>query len=339
MNKDILKYIRKTLFLTLPFICFVGLYIYIDPFLVIKHYDNYYLSRNGNYSLNHGFISTQNLANHYPDYQWDSYIFGNSRSRNWKISDWKQYLEPGCKGYHFDAHSETLLGIAKKIEYLDSKDINIKNALIIVDRSLLGVIKSSKEHAYMIAPQLVDNSNFWSFHFENFYAFANYKFLNRYVSYQPIPKDQLTLEDIVSGECGDYDYSTNEISQNYAEEWIEQGKYYTEELYHRQFEGLQNPGFIPYVCIKEPQERLLNEINGFFKKHNTNCRVVISPLYDQSTLSAKDIETLKRIFGEDKVFDFSGVNDFTSDYHNYYERSHYRPHVAAQMLEEIYDKR
>ena len=40
--------------------------------------------------------------------------------------------------------------------------------------------------------------------------------------------------------------------------------------------------------------------------------------------------------GKQNVFDFSGINFITNDYHNYYENSHYRPHVADYIMKEIY---
>lgn len=71
--------------------------------------------------------------------------------------------------------------------------------------------------------------------------------------------------------------------------------------------------------------------------HHTVYKVVINPLYDQNKINSRDLATLKDIFGSDNVYDFSGVNWITSDYHNYYEESHYRPHVAKWILGKIYN--
>ena len=35
-------------------------------------------------------------------------------------------------------------------------------------------------------------------------------------------------------------------------------------------------------------------------------------------LNESDLIYLKDTFGEDNVFDFSGINEFTNDYRNYY---------------------
>ncbi|MEG2479981.1 MAG: hypothetical protein RSA50_06885, partial [Mucinivorans sp.] len=53
-------------------------------------------------------------------------------------------------------------------------------------------------------------------------------------------------------------------------------------------------------------------------------------------LSLADKQIIDYIFGQNNVFDFSGINSFTKDYHNYYEDSHYRPHVAKAIIDTIY---
>ena len=76
-----------------------------------------------------------------------------------------------------------------------------------------------------------------------------------------------------------------------------------------------------------------------FKRHNTCYRVVVSPLYDQIKMNPEDVKALGEIFGAENVFDFSGVSEFTSDYRNYYDDSHYRPNVAREVLNIAYGKK
>ena len=40
--------------------------------------------------------------------------------------------------------------------------------------------------------------------------------------------------------------------------------------------------------------------------------------------------------GKENVFDFSGINEYTNDIHNYYERGHYRPILGARLLQKVY---
>lgn len=332
MYCDLKKYITKTLLLTIPFIVFVIVYVFIDPFLVIRQYDNYYQSRKGPYSLNQGLVGTRNFINHYAQYQWNSFLLGNSRSRYWRIEDWEEVLGQGNRGYHFDAHAESLLGIVRKVQFLDDNGADIKNALLVIDKSVLMQTESSNEHVFIIPPELDNYSNLLLFHYVNFSAFADHKFLKKILK----KKDTPTIEDLITGEFSDYDYTKNEISQSIIEDKIKKGEYYSQYLYKMVFEGKQYPNYPSPAFIKDKHIEMLNEICRIFHKHNTNCKIVISPLFDQSKLNSEDIRILKRIFGDNNVFDYSGVNEYSNDYHNYYESSHYRPLVTAKIIKDIY---
>ena len=90
----------------------------------------------------------------------------------------------------------------------------------------------------------------------------------------------------------------------------------------------------PVIGVK--QLEMLQEMARIFKKHNTDYRVIISPLFDKLPLNKQDVKTLRTVFGEQLVYNYSGSNKFTESYQNYYELSHYRPHVARQIMKEIY---
>ena len=77
-------------------------------------------------------------------------------------------------------------------------------------------------------------------------------------------------------------------------------------------------------------------IKRVFERHRTQYRVVISPLYDQKAFSTTDKQYLCGLFGQKLVFDYSGKNEYTSSYTNYYETSHFRPQVARDILRRTY---
>lgn len=83
----------------------------------------------------------------------------------------------------------------------------------------------------------------------------------------------------------------------------------------------------------ETQTELLKEIDQICRKHNTSVKIIISPDYNQISINPADVEILKDIFGYENVFDFSGINEYTNDIHNYYERGHYRPILGARLLQ------
>jgi hypothetical protein len=82
----------------------------------------------------------------------------------------------------------------------------------------------------------------------------------------------------------------------------------------------------------------LQEIADLFSKNKTNYRIVFGPNYDQQRLNKSDYDLICSIFKKEFVFDYTGVNEFTSNRGNYYESSHYRPIVGSQLLKLIYQK-
>lgn len=93
--------------------------------------------------------------------------------------------------------------------------------------------------------------------------------------------------------------------------------------------------------IHEPvihQEQLvaLQEIRDVFSENNTNYRLIIGPLYDLEKFNPIDRKLLEDLFGEEYVYDFSGVNEYTKDSTNYCEASHYRSKLCRILMQEAY---
>ena len=150
-------------------------------------------------------------------------------------------------------------------------------------------------------------------------------------------KDYMTKNYIFDERPFVYDAKTNEIRFEHYEKMIDQNpdEYYNAERMAGFWERRTTHYTFPPV-IFDKQKLLLNEINKIFQKHNTHVKIIINPLYDQRELNKKDLEVLIDIFGRDVVFDFSGKNDLTAPVQNYYEQSHYRPHVADSVMARIY---
>ena len=90
------------------------------------------------------------------------------------------------------------------------------------------------------------------------------------------------------------------------------------------------------MIIKEEQEKMLNEISLFFKQQNCNYKIIISPDYQRYKFNSNDLILLNKIFGKERVFDFSGNNPLSDNIDNFYEPVHYRPTVSRAILSKIY---
>jgi hypothetical protein len=174
-NKNLNKFLYKTLIVLFPFLLFLLLYIILDPFKVIHGYPPFY-KKGDVIDINRGYVSTATYEKQYQKYRYDSFIFGNSRSRFYEVSDWQKYLPSNSSCYHFDASAEPLYGIYKKILYIDKKGRSLNNVLIIADTDELAKDKPLEGHIFIIPPQLENNKNIIKFHTTSFKVFCYYKF-------------------------------------------------------------------------------------------------------------------------------------------------------------------
>jgi hypothetical protein len=136
----------------------------------------------------------------------------------------------------------------------------------------------------------------------------------------------------------EYDLTSNEIRFSYYENIINTNPYdyylprkslfYERSAWPQQLEPI----------IKDEQTKLLEEIFDILIQNKAEYRIVISPLYDQIKLNTEDYDYLCNLFGRKNVYDFSGRNEITNNVINYYDNSHYRPHVTKYILDVIYKK-
>jgi hypothetical protein len=339
-----LRFFIKTGYFSLPFVVFFLIYIILDPFKVVRSYDNYYDNYDGSKlvygaTVDRDYVNTALFDRYYQEHKYNSYIFGSSRSTHYEIADWKCFLDENSSCFHYDAMGESLYGIYKKIKYIDEKKRKIDNVLLILDYATLSQAKSSElRYFLLISPRLEKYKNIIPFHTTHISAFSSPSFFVAYLDYRISGK----IKPYMKGKIGDnellYDLKTNEMIAPLGEEFIKKGAYYTEEKMKIFYQRDSIQHYWP-VVIQEPQKKMLSEIYEVFCKNRTNFKVIISPIYDQKKLNKQDSEYLKLLFGAQNVFNFSGINEFTNNYINYYDDSHYRPHVAKEIMRLIYQNR
>lgn len=337
MRNEKLLFLLKIILLAVPLIGLLGSYIYTDPFKVLYKYDSYFESGSPNYiTLNGGFVAVETFLRNYPRNKYDSFIFGSSRSRFYQIAEWKKHIDAG-QCFHFDALNESLYGMAKKFEFLQKRGVVIKNALIVFDAELLSQVTDNEGYLFKQHPMLTAESSY-VFQLEFLKAYLNGKFLTALLDFSLSGKlrQYMVRDCILDDKPFSYNGITNEISFDYFEDMIGGNKdeYYAprSDLFYKR--GLTQE--YSDTVIGDKQKEQLRYIKTCLDEQNTIYRIVISPLYNQKKMSPADYDILCRIFGADKVFDFSGINDLTSSIYNYYETSHYRPHVCQWILGNIY---
>jgi len=167
------KFITKILIFSFPALLLIASVIYIDFFRIFGFQDYY---SDQKISLNREMITTSTFNHFREKEKFNSFIFGSSRSQAFKCKNWMKYLDKHAKPFHFDASGEGILGISKKIEYIDEIGDTIKNALIVVDRTILRNINAKDGHLYIPMP-CVSKSSKSNYYFAFLKASLNPKFL------------------------------------------------------------------------------------------------------------------------------------------------------------------
>jgi hypothetical protein len=308
-----------------------------DPYKVYKPYNNFY--DNAIVYLNREHVCLELLKNNNKRQKYNSFILGSSRSLAYTVPEWKKHLNNTVVGFHFDATGEGIYGIYNKLLFLQSKKNAIKNVLIVLDYNTLTTVKNRKGHLSISPPELSRESLF-SYYKEYVFATANFNFISEYIKHKylnlSIKKPQYIVQktkfaneyDDITGDV--YFGTEKKIKQNelkYYSKLQNEGVFYTR---------LVNLNIVKEEPISSEESKLLFLIHRILIQEKSNYKIVISPLYNQKKLSSERVQLLITIFGKSNVHDFSGKNELTESIYNFYETSHYRPHVANKIMDSIY---
>lgn len=328
------RFIKYCILFTIPFILLFVLYFVVDPFKVIKHYDNYYV-QGDIAAVNRNYVSTMTYINQRERYHYDSFIFGNSRSLFYFEKDWKRHIPSNSVVYHFSESGGSVNGVYNKVKFIDECGERINNALFVIDYDLLYRMEQFELLGAM-PPQINNNNNFFEFHLTCIKGWFNVKFLMACLDYKLTGKWKPYMKNLITlgRNYKYYNLINNEEPRHIQDSLISIGEYYDENCL-KSFENARGEEESPSVLDDERIVKL-SEIYVVLEKHHSDYKIIISPLYNQTKLNSKDLDILYEVFGKENVFNFSGVNEWTEDYRNYYENSHYLPSVASQIMDSVY---
>lgn len=328
--------------LFIPVIVLLLYYVLTDPFKFIRHYDAYYAEDGvALVDMNNDYVSTCTYDNWHDKYGYNSFIFGNSRSRYYMVDDWKQYLDSTSSCFHMDASNETLRGIYLKLKYIDNTS-EIRNCLLIMDNSILSSDQCRTDsYLFFPSPQTTPEHDGLKFQVSGIKTFLNPKFLFAYTDLLITGKVKPYMRKwkVFNENERHYDYVTNETTYPARDAIIANGDYYTDRILNAFPKNRPSDQQYAEPVLAEHHIQLLREIRQVFSDNNTNYKLIISPAYDQVKLAESDYAILKEMFGSESVFDFSGINDITQDYHNYYDFSHYTSDVCSYILNCAYSQK
>jgi hypothetical protein len=329
------KFIIKIILLCFPLLLPVILFVIVDPFMIfmgnrgkMKKTDEY------NITLNRDFQSTELYLNNNLNY--NSFIFGNSRSFFYDIKTWEKYIDGEC--FHFNSSSESLFGIERKLDFLNKRGVEIKNTLIILDVSTLANTNNSRGHLFIKHP-LISGDSYISFYSEMFKGFfPKPMFVHTFLFFSGTRYDFMSSYGIREN-VWRLNLKNNQLSYFLYDSIIKKDSLEYYEPRKNIFYKRDTVQLFSEAKIGAEQKDLLMNIKSILLSQNSNFKIIINPLYDQVKINNSDLNYLYKLFGETNVFDFSGINKYTESIYNYYETSHYRPHVANLIMKTIYENK
>ncbi len=330
--KSFLKTILR--FLLLPIVIFifavVGYFIF-DPFKALYSYDSYTHSH-----ANRDYYGLENFKKRYPQQKYNSFIFGSSRTLAYRASSWVKHLDQDSHPYMMDGYGENIYGIYHKILYLDSLNVEIKNALIILDTDATLMNDEPLKNLFLFTkhPE-ISKKSMWSFQLENFEAYLNPNMVLRYYLYRFGGMKNEFIYTYLGNIRASVDSISNELRREDLEKQIKTDpNFFNRPVFYERIKGevVVNKQITPHI------NEMLVDIAHVFEKQHTNYKIIIGPDYEMKKYAENDRLTLEKIFGKDHIYDFSGKNSFTELKTNYYENSHYRPMIGDSIMNYIYKK-
>ena len=253
---------------------------------------------------------------------------------------WKTYLPSDARPFIFQAWSETLTGIELKMDYLDNNNVPIDNALIMLDiPGAFDKVQLSKDALSVKHFLFTDKSRF-AYNAVQFFNFIqkpsvwlssvrkSLKHIN-----EPCCSDTIS-NDWDKGNKFSFDKVPNQDSLRDCSEISRQT--FFAKISHRGNDEIE----VSEPLITEASECQLCHLKSIFESNGTDYYLILTPAYcyTNPAVNPRDLAKLKTIFGENRVFDFTGKNSMTEDYNNFTDPNHFGQRVGWMILEEVYVK-
>ena len=337
MKKFILNITKFSLSLVIIILLFFMTFYFEDPFRLFSKKNNF---NNSITTLNRDFVSVEKFLHNIEDEDYNSYVFGSSRTLGYSAEKWQTKLDSTASIFFFDASLESLYGIYSKIKFLSENNFKIKNCLIILDRdySFKRLDKVDFEYDYLfIKHPRITGGSYINLYTKSFKTYSNLGFLASYYLNKLTGEYYSFMNGFINQYKTYYEPISNEIKLNELDSIIDldPNKYYRENDY--KFNIIDQETIDSIQRITSKSFKYLSFIKSIFDEQNTDYRIIISPLYEQIKLNHKDLELLISLFDSSKVFDFSGKNKYSKYKRNFYESSHYRKNVGNLILDSVFD--
>ena len=323
----------KVLLLAFPFIVCLGVYIYNDPFMVIKHYDDY--DHPVVMIQSEGPIGWYKYKNYRDTMHYDSFIMGSSCTMAFQSSEWKKYIKGSP--FRLFSNSEGLGDMLIKLEALDRQPNQpIKNLLIITEPVMLNLTVEQRGVMHIMPPEVSGKSV--AYYQSTFLqGFFRKEFFSAYMTYLFKKEYDSSMNRIINNVGQNRTRYTNDEILHIQNKIDSLGERFYETEDWKKIRAQVKQPTVRNPIIKEPQKECLLQIQRICKKHNTNVKIAIGPELNGDYVNPADIKLLKQIFGANNVVNYNdpAYKEY-SNYSYFYDPAHYNTKVGSKILYDLY---
>jgi len=322
------RFYTKVIILCIPFIVALGLYFYFDPFMVLRTYPRYDQS---DVFINENLIGWKIYQKYKKIKHFNSFIMGNSCTQAFKCKEWEKYLKPGSHAMRFFDNQETIGGFYKKLLALDKDNTDIKNILLVMDWDSFSRATSYPGNLHIMPPEADPDQNRIIYQLKHIQTFFYPDFIFPFMIHKWNP-NYCKRGVVHNFKCIRDSVNNDAINPNDKLIASEGEMYWRKQK--KMFET-RKEYIVPPVINKDVTDEL-KKIQSICLRHHTQFNIVIGPNFKLKKINPIDLNILRTYFGTFSVHDFSGLNNMTRDYHNYYDKSHYRPNIGNEIMKAIY---
>lgn len=329
------KFYIKSLLIALPFLLLVGYYVAADPFMVLHSYTDYDHSR---VYQSEGTISWLKYKRFRALRHYDSFVMGTSTTMSFQTTYWSKYIQGSP--FRMFGNNETIGDIALKLEALDRQEgQKIKNILIVLEANSLAKPQPQSGIMHAVPPEVSGQSEcvFQAMFLQSFFT---PKFLFPYLQYQFTHQYTHKMKGVIEPTLPTRATYTNDAVIDADNQIKATGeKYWTDGPGKPLKEHTYTVRTAPQYIYSQQRE-CLQRIYEICRRHQTKFKIIISPRLDKVLTNPSDVKILEEIFGKEHVFNFASRPYLAwSDYHNFYDDTHFSIALGCRILDIIYDKK
>lgn len=337
-KKQDFKYILliKSLFLALPFIALIGLYIVEDPFMILREYDDY---DHPKFVLsNIGHIGWLKFKKNNPSKHYDSFILGASCTAAYQSNFWQKHIKGSV--IRLTSNNNSLYELVEMLEALEKQPRQEINNVLIVSEPILLAVDKEEAGVLHALPTEVSGKSMISLNIDYLKAFFDIPFLSAYIKHNffGISNDATKLY-LNDNKCFVDHYTNDAVGIRAKEQEINskgESVFYKER--QEQFAGVDTMRRETMPALfGDSQIALFKRVKAVAQRHNTNLKIAIGPNLETGYMNPKDDAILREIFGDKNVVNYNvPARKDLEKKENFYDKVHYRPHIAKQILRDLY---